>query len=252
MAQVAAINGQPVDATDLVKYLKLSGQYDTLIEELLMQRIAVDAAAAEGIKPTPEQVQDSADKLRRVMGLHKAPDMLDYLDSQGLEVSDFERFMTDATTVRQIRAKVASKEAIDGYYALHEPSFRQADISIIVLDRADEDKAREMAMTLRDIPEDFMAMAIEYSIDESAKNGGRVGLITHSELNESLANEVFKSDKGGVVGPVLDGEGDFWQIVLVNEIRASNNDDDTRQKIAKVLYEEWLENVSNSVEVTIS
>lgn len=251
MNQIATIDGESVEAADFIKYLKLSGQYDALIEEVLLQRIAVGAAGSEGVAVTEEQVQESADTLRRVMGLHKAKDMLEYLDSQGLDVQDFEKFIYDATLIRQIRGGVASDEAVDGYYSLHEPSFRQADISIIVLERGDEAKANEMAMTLRDIPEDFMPMAIEHSIDDSAKNGGRVGAINHTDLNESIANEIFKASAGDIVGPVLDGDGEFWQIVQVHELRASKNEPGTRSEISKILYDEWLEKVSENVDVKV-
>lgn len=252
MSQIATIDGQSIEAVDFIKYLKLTNQYDSLIEEFLLKRVAVNAAPNEGINTTAEQVQDTADKLRRVLGLHRAKDMLEYLDQQGLEVSDFEEFVSGVTTTKQIRDKVASDEAIDGYYALHEPSFRQADISIIVLHNEDEAKAREIALTLQDIPEDFMAMAIEYSVNEdSAKSGGRMGVVNHSELNDALANAVFNAEAGDIIGPMLDADEMFWQIVMVHDLRASADDDSTRRKIAKVLYEEWLEEASSTVDIKV-
>jgi peptidyl-prolyl cis-trans isomerase D len=252
MTQIASIDGQAVEATDFIKYLKLTNQYDTLIEEFLLRRVAISAAPSENAAATDEQVQDTADKLRRVLGLHKAKDMLEYLDQQGLDVSDFEDFVRGVASVRNINEKVASEDEINGYYAKHEPSFRQADISIIVLHKDDEAKANEIAMTAQDIPEDFMAMAIEHSVDdESVKSGGRMGFVNHNELNDGLANAVFAAEAGDIVGPIPDADESFLQIVMVHEVRASSDDTATRRKIAKALYEEWLEEVSSNVDIKV-
>lgn len=252
MTQIASIDGQAVEALDFIKYLKLTNQYDTLIEEFLLRRVAIAAAPAEDAAATDEQVQDTADKLRRVLGLHKARDMLEYLDQQGLEVSDFEGFVRGVASVRNLNEKVANEEAVNNYYAKHEPSFRQADISIIVLHKDDEAKANEIAMTAQDIPEDFMALAIEHSVDdESVKSGGRMGFVNHSELSDNLANAVFAAQGGDVVGPIPDADETFLQVVMVHEVRASSDDENTRRKIAKMLYEEWLEEVSSNIDIKV-
>lgn len=252
MTHIASIDGEMVEAEDFIKYLKLTDKYDTLIEEFLLRRVAIANAPAEDAVATDEQVQDTADKLRRVLGLHKAKEMLDYLDQQSLEVADFEEFVRGVATIRNLDAKLANNEQIDAYYAKHEPSYRQADISIIVLHKNDEAIANEIAMTVRDIPEDFMALAIEHSLDDDgAKNGGRMGFINHNELNDSLANAVFAAESGDVIGPVPDADGEFLQIVMVHEIKASSDDEDTRRKIAKVLYEEWLEKISSNIDIKV-
>ncbi|MEM9624466.1 MAG: peptidylprolyl isomerase, partial [Pseudomonadota bacterium] len=69
------INDEVLRSDDFVKQLKLTGQYNELMEELVAEKITIHAGRRSGFSPEIEAVQARADQIRRVVGLHRAVDM---------------------------------------------------------------------------------------------------------------------------------------------------------------------------------
>ena len=95
MTDLVKIDDEVINSEDFVKLLKFTGQFETLMEDIVKDKLIVHAARKQAIAITPEDIQERADQLRRVRGLHRAVDMNKYLDSTGLTLDDFEQYVTE-------------------------------------------------------------------------------------------------------------------------------------------------------------
>lgn len=84
MAEVFRIDDDVIDADTFVKLLKLTGRFESLIEDLVKEKLTSHAAMRQKVTLTDDEIQERADQLRRVRGLHRAADMNRYLDNLGV------------------------------------------------------------------------------------------------------------------------------------------------------------------------
>ena len=123
MTDLVKIDDEVITTEDFVKLLKFTGQFETLMEDIVKDKLIVHAAKKQGVAITPEDIQERADQLRRVRGLHRAVDMNKYLDSTGLTLDDFEQYVTEMILHEKILKQIGSDEAVEDYYSLNSPKF---------------------------------------------------------------------------------------------------------------------------------
>src|SRR5690606_5432746 len=180
MANLVRINDEVVTTDAFIKHLKLNGQYDSLIEDLVREKLTVQVARRMGIEVTPEEVQERADQIRRVRGLHRAVDMNRWLDQMGVTVDDLEALITHTLYVERMQDVIASDDAVEEYFSLNSPKFESIVLGHIVV--PSEGKAREILAILQDEPELFESLAHEHSIADTAPEGGYIGIVTRGAL----------------------------------------------------------------------
>src|ERR1700748_3518006 len=96
MTAVMKLDGKPIDLTEFVRILKLTGQFEALLEQFVRDRLAVLGAKKAGIQVTEAEIQERADQFRRVRGLHRAADTNKYLDALRVTVEEFETFIKNS------------------------------------------------------------------------------------------------------------------------------------------------------------
>ena len=82
MTDLVRIDDEVITSDDFVKILKLAGRFDGLMEEILKEKLTVHAGKRQGISIDPQELQERADQLRRVWGLHRAADTNKWLDAK--------------------------------------------------------------------------------------------------------------------------------------------------------------------------
>ena len=95
MTDLVKIDDEIITTEDFVKLLKFTGRFEDLIEDIVKDKVTVHAASKQGVTVSADEVQERADQLRRVRGLHRAADMNKYLDRTGLTLDDFEQLVTE-------------------------------------------------------------------------------------------------------------------------------------------------------------
>jgi hypothetical protein len=146
MAGIVRIDDEVIDTDFFIRTLKLTGQFEGLVEQLVREKLTVLAAKKQGLALPPEEIQERADQFRRIQGLHRAADMNHYLDTLGISLDEFEDFITEGLYHEKMMAQVCSAQAVEQYFKLNSPKFDSVDISHIVLDS--EGKAKEMMSAL--------------------------------------------------------------------------------------------------------
>lgn len=238
MAELVRINEEVITTDGLIKHLKLNGQYDGIIEELVREKLTVHEARKAGLEVTDEDVQTRADQIRRVRGLHRAVDMNRWLDQIGVTVDDLEAFIMHMVYFEKMQAHIASDDSVEEYFSLNSPRFDSLVLGHIVVESAG--KAREILAILEDEPDLFESLAEEHSTADTASEGGYIGMVTRGSLVSDIEAKVFHAEPGEVLGPFGTPDGSSWEIFMVKQRRNAELDDDTRADIRRVIKEEWL------------
>jgi parvulin-like peptidyl-prolyl isomerase len=238
MTAIVRIDDEVIGIEDFVRTLKLTGQFEGLIEQLVRDKLTVRAAKKQGIAVPAEEIQERADQFRRVLGLHRAADMNNYLDALGVSLDEFETFITDSLYQEKMMAQVCSERAVQEYFKLNSPKFDSIEISHIVVDS--EGKAKEMISYLRDDPDSFAEMAREHSVADTREQGGSIGKVLRGSLRSDIEAKVFNAAVGDLLGPFPSADRSFFEIFMVNAKHPAALDEDAATEVRRLLREEWL------------
>lgn len=238
MAGIVRIDDELIDTDYFIRTLKLTGQFEGLVEQLVREKLTVHAAKKQGLPVAPAEIQERADQFRRIQGLHRAADMNHYLDTLGVSLDEFEDFVTDGLYYEKMMAQVCSEPAVEQYFKLNSPRFDSVEISHIVLDS--EGKAKEMMSALAEEPDSFAQMVNEHSVGEARENGGVIGKVLRGTLRPDLEARVFNAVAGDLLGPFASSEGALYEIFVVNAKYPATLDDETAVEVRRLLREEWL------------
>ena len=250
MTVIARIRDEEITANDFIKLLKFNNKFDDTFEPYLIDMVAAHAARKQGIIVTIEEVQHRVDEIRRVLGLHRAKDTLEFLGGLGLTVDDFERYVTDLVYKDKMYNAVCTEKAITEYFNLHSPRFDGIELSQIVLNS--KGKAREIMALLEEDPDSFAELAKQHSLDDETRDsGGVVGKVLRGTLEDEIEAKVFAASKGEVVGPYSIGDGLVYEIFRVTEVYPAKLDDSTKSEVQKLIFDEWVETVTQELNVQI-
>jgi parvulin-like peptidyl-prolyl isomerase len=238
MTTVAKIDGKDFTLAEFVRILKLTGQFEGLLEQMVRDRLAAIGARKAGIQVSEAEIQERADQYRRVRGLHRASDTNKYFDAMRISLQEFEAFITDSLYQEKLMRKVCGEQAVEGYFKLNSPRFDSIEISHMVLDS--EAKAKEMIAVLRDDPDSFEEQAREHSIADTRDQGGLIGKVLRGSLRSDVEPKVFNATAGDLLGPFASADRTAFEIFRVNAKRPARLDEDTSTEVRRLLREDWL------------
>lgn len=238
MTAIVRVDDEDIGVDEFIRSLKLSGQFEGLIEQLVRDKLTVHAAKKAGVVLAQEEIQERADQFRRVQGLHRAADMNHYLDALGITLDEFEVFITDSLYQEKMMARVCSDAAVNEYFKLNSPKFDAIEVSHIVVDG--EGKAKELVSFLQDDPDSFGEMAREHSIADTRENGGVIGKVLRGALKTEVEAKVFNAAVGDLLGPFPSADRSFFEIFLVSARHNASLDPEVATEIRRLLREEWL------------
>lgn len=238
MSDLLKIDDEVITTEDFVKLLKFTGRFDELMEDIIKDKVTIHAARKLGISVSPEEIQERADQLRRVRGLHRAVDMNRYLDSTGITLDDFEKFIIEMLLHEKMTGQISNDEAIEEYFSLNSPKFDSIEVSHIVLDS--EGKAREIMAILEDDPESFADMAREHSLSDTSEEGGYIGKVLRGALKTEVESRVFNAAEGDLLGPFPTADETCFEIFTVNAKTPSTLNEETQEEVRRLLKDEWI------------
>jgi peptidylprolyl isomerase len=238
MKGIVRVDDEVIGIEEFIRILKLTGRFESLVEQVVRDKLTVRAAKKQGVRLSPAEIQERADQFRRVMGLHRAADMNNYLDALKISLDEFEAFITDSLYQEKAMEKVCSDKAVEEYFKLNSPKFDSIEVSHIVLDT--EGKAKEMIAYLRDDPESFAEMAEEHSIADTRERGGVIGKVLRGSLKNEVEGKVFGAAVGEMLGPFPSPDKSFFEIFTVTAKHPASLDEDTAAEVRRLLREQWL------------
>jgi parvulin-like peptidyl-prolyl isomerase len=238
MTPIVRIDDEVVDADEFIRVLKLTGQFEGLVEQLVRDKLTVRAAKKQRIALSDEEIQTRADQFRRIHGLHRAADMNRYLDALGVNLDEFEVFITDTLYQEKMLEQIGSDDEIEAYFKLNSPRFDSVEVSHVVLET--HDQAKEMISYLQDDPDSFAEMAREHSIADTRDSGGVIGRVLRGSLAAEIEAKVFNAAAGDLLGPFPTPDGAAYEIFSVTAKRPATLDADVAAEIRRLLRDQWL------------
>ena len=208
MSAIVRIDDEVIGTDDFIRTLKLSGQFEGLIEQLVRDKLTVRAAKKQGLQLAADDIQERADQFRRTLGLHRAADMNHYLDTLGVSLDEFEVFITDGLYQEKMMAQVCSDAAVEQYFKLNSPKFDSVEISHIVLDS--EGKAKEMMSALTDDPDSFADISAVSPVYADALASGWTDWSWSSTRNLAATSPVASGARGLAHGEVFTAGGELF------------------------------------------
>jgi parvulin-like peptidyl-prolyl isomerase len=231
MTAIVRIDDEVVDVGEFVRLLKLNGQFDGLIEQLVRDKLTVRAAKKSGVAVSDEEIQNRADQFRRIRGLHRAADMNNYLDALHVSLDEFEVYITDTLYQEKMLDKVGTEREIEEYFQLNSPKFDSIEVSHILLDTEGSAK---------DDPESFAEMAREHSLADTRDAGGVIGRVMRGQMKPDVEAKVFNAEVGDLLGPFISADGASYEIFAVTAKYPAKLDEDVSAEIRRLLREEWM------------
>ena len=232
MTTLVKIDDDAISVDEFLQTLRLTGQFEGLIEQFVRDRLTVQAAKKQGIRVSEQEIQERADQFRRARGLHRASDTNKYLDALHVGLDEFEAFLTDGLYQEKMLARVCSEQAVQAHFKLNSPRFDSIEVSHIVLDA--EGKAKEMISVLADDPDSFDEMA------DTREHGGLIGKVLRGSLRTDIEAKVFNAAVGELLGPFISADRTVFEIFKVKAKHPARLDDDTATEVRRLLREEWL------------
>ena len=232
------INDEVISAGEFIKLLKLGGRFDSLLEDVVKEKLTAHAARKAGIEVTAEDVQERADQIRRVRGLHRAVDMNRWIDQLGLSLEEFEQYLVEMLLVEKMQTNIATDAQIEEYFSMHSPEFDSIEVSHIIVDS--DGKANEILAIAEDDPDMFEILAREHSVADTADQGGYIGPVMRGNLLSEIEAKVFHAEQGDVIGPFPSPDGNHFELFMINSKSQGTLDSNTADEIRRKLKDEWF------------
>ncbi len=259
---VATIDGDPVTAHELRRYVKEHGAEELgeqqMLDALITDRLLQQEIKAQGISAKDDEIDRYIHEIQSRTGMDDRG-FLNALAAKGLTMERYRAKVKSeiekAQLVnREIRQRVnVSPEEVRRYYDAHLPDYatdervRVRDI-LFALDASasDEDvgRARAKAEEVRALAaggRDFGGLARQFSDGPGANKGGELGVFGRGEMEPVLDEAVFALKLGEVSAPVRTSAG--FHLLRVDERLAASHRPlaDVSDDIRGALYNDALE-----------
>lgn len=234
---VAVVGSEPVLHSDVITLMIESGidperavsssgetaAYRESMEQVIREKLLVEAARREGVYPTRDEIQQAVDgsMAEAREGFRSEQEFINYIASMGLTVralrDSYETILGDRLAgenfVRLRSGRVMSSLPMDpvSWFTLHPEAVEDvlaprtlSWIYIPVLPGATEE-AEALLSDVREWIEGgeitFSSAAATYSEDGSASSGGDLGWFGRGDMTSTFEDQVYSLDPGEIAGP---------------------------------------------------
>ena len=220
-------------------------------------------ADALGIDVTDEDIDERIEQIKGSFPSEKEFNAA--LEDQGLAEDDLSDLVEDQIIEERLRAEVTSDsrpsaQEVNRYYRENEESFRQTEVSHILVDKGR--LAGRLSEQLRRAPEGrraelFARLARRYSSDPSASEGGELGWVGPGQLVEPFEVAMGDLRIGEISAPV---PTDFGIHVIRVTDRRTQAFQDVREQIAQQLagtaseaiWNDWVADAYRRADVEVN
>jgi parvulin-like peptidyl-prolyl isomerase len=237
-----------ITAEDILKQVKLSLKTAELIEEIITRKVIANAAKEVGIKLEVEELQEMADKYRKMYELLSEEDTWTWMRKNHLSLDDFEEFVYYQGLFTKLAVHLFV-DKIEPYFYEHQLDYVGVVMYEVVLE--DEDLAMELFYSIQEQEMSFYDVAHKYIEDnELRRKGGYRGVLYRKDLKPEISAAVFAVTPPKILKPIVTSKG--VHLILVEEILQPELNDQLRFQIGSELFGEWVNNQGDLAEFIIS
>jgi len=229
---------------------------DRLLQTIIENRIQLQQAEREKITAEDSEVQEQLNDIMKKVNAQSAKDFEEVLKQQGLSLDGLKKRIRDQILVQRVtRRKVAlrisvTEQEIDGYINANRSkletglTFEARHILFLPEAGQGEDgwaaarkKAEQVYGQVRE-GKDFAALAVEYSEDPSAKDGGSLGTLKRGELTPEIEQAILRLQPGESSPPTRSPVGYHLFHLDAKETLSGEALTQARSQIRDILYRE--------------
>lgn len=197
---------------------------------------------AEILCKTVETIDLTTEKSDQILNNFKATNKLDntesfetYLKNNGLKENDL-RWQLELTNRVQIYSQKHFQHKAEAHFLARKEQLDQVVYSLLRLQ--DGYLARELYLRISGGEANFADLAANYSQGPEAKTKGIIGPVPMTQAHPALSERLRTSQPGQLLQPFQVDK--WWLVVRLERYEAAQFDDNTRQHMARELFEEWL------------
>jgi parvulin-like peptidyl-prolyl isomerase len=229
-----SLGDHAVTLPEFLRHLKRSGRLQSLLQEAVVEQFLVQQSTQAGLVVTPEELQRTADLVRRRQGLTSAEQVHAWLARQRLSVLDFEDTLERDLLMDKLKDHLIG-DRIAAHFEQHRSQYDRLRLRQLTVAR--EDLARELLSQVRDDGRDFAALAQKPQAGTAENGSSSVMVLLRRQLLPAVAT-ALPTTAGEVGGPVATAKG--FALVQVEEVQPAQLDSDTMASIRQELFEAWL------------
>jgi len=98
-----------VAVADVVDFLRISGQFEPALREVIVRKITAEKARKQGLKVSKQKLQKAADAFRLMHGLNKASQTEAWLKANGLSLDALETYLEDNLLISAFKDSLVKK-----------------------------------------------------------------------------------------------------------------------------------------------
>ncbi|MBF2065158.1 MAG: peptidylprolyl isomerase [Calothrix sp. C42_A2020_038] len=234
-----------ISSSDIIESIRLSCQIPDVVKAIASKKIILEAAQEAGVHVEEGEVQQEADKLRLEKKLVKAKDTWMWLEKHHLSTKDFE----ELTHYKVLKKKLANhlfSADLEKFFYEHRLDYDAAVTYEVILES--KDLALELFYALEEGEITFAEIARQFIQEpELRRAGGYVGLKHRKDFRPEIAAPVFAASAPSVLKPITTPKGVY--LIWVEEIIKSQLDEQLREKIISELFEQWLKQQIDCLEI---
>lgn len=234
-----------ISREDIFHQVKLSYRIPSVIEGIVSRKIIVAAAEELGIKVKPEELQQTADRFRRMNKLKSADETWVWLKKYSLSLDDFEEMIYVNILSEKLAAHLFQGK-VNHFFVEHQLDYAGVVMYEVVLE--DEDLAMELFYALQEGEIDFPEVAHQYIQDkELRRSGGYRGIVRRKDLKPEISAAIFAAKPPQIIKPILTCKG--VHLIFVEELIQPQLDEELSYQIISDLFSTWLNQKFEEVEV---
>jgi peptidyl-prolyl cis-trans isomerase SurA len=229
---------------------------DRLLQTIIENRIQLQQAEREKITVEDSEIQEQIAEIMKKVGATSQPQFEEVLKQQGLTIDGIKKRIREQILVQRLtRRKVAlrisvTEQEIDKYIADNREkletglTFQARHILFLPEAGQGEDgwqaarqKAEHVYALLLE-GQDFAALAVKYSEDGSAKDGGNLGTLKRGELTAEIEQAILRLKPGESSAPFRSAVGYHLFHLDAKESLTGEALSQARSQIRDILYRE--------------
>ncbi|RQH32649.1 peptidylprolyl isomerase [Okeania hirsuta] len=228
--------GITITTEDILQQVKLSLKTSEIIEGIITRKVIANGIKEAEIKLEVEELQEMADKYRKMYKLLSTEDTWAWMKQNNLSLDDFEEVVYNHGLSTKLAIHLFA-DKIEPYFYEHQLDYAGVVVYEVVLD--DEDLAMELFYAIQEGETSFYDVAHQYIENkELRRKGGYRGILYRKDLKPEISAAVFAAKPPQMIKPIVTSKG--VHLVFVEEIIERQLDNWLRNKIAADLFDEWI------------
>lgn len=234
---VLTVNDQPIPWKQAFGSMQLFGKFQPFLRELVTQSILLqEINSREDLEVNSSDLIQAVMKFQAKHGLTDQEQFKQWLTSQGLDSSTFQKRIVLGLKLKQLRRQIAAP-SLQSYFETHQASFEQLQLSCLFT--SEESLAMQLKQRVAADNINLAQLANEYA---NSDNAPPIRFLKQQVQRRSLSTQVGQAltadASGEIVGPINVKEG--WGLFRIDESMPAELNDQLTRQLETQLFAQWL------------